>query len=129
VEFSERQGLFDKLDNLGKPTIAAVKCILQAVNRGLETSLENGYEIESGDVVLVRTGWIQFWRDRKKYLSVEKGVPGVIEDGAKFLAGKGIALTGSDTTAYDRVPAHRRSGRSQSPKARGHENAVEARGL
>lgn len=129
MEFSERQGLFDKLDNHGKPTIAALRCILKAVNRGLETSLENGYEIERGDVVLVRTGWIRFWGDRKKYLSVEKGVPGVIEDGAKFLAGKGIALTGSDKTAYDGVPPHHRSGRSQSPKARGHENAVEARSL
>jgi len=65
-----------------------------------------GVEIEEGDVVLIRTGWIKLWDDRQKYLSLEKGVPGIVEDGAKFLAKKRISLTGSDTTAYDRVPPH-----------------------
>jgi kynurenine formamidase len=63
-------------------------------------------EIEEGDVVLVRTGWTKFWNDRRKYLSVDKGVPGVVEDGAEFLAKKRISFTGSDTTAYDKVPPH-----------------------
>lgn len=63
-------------------------------------------EIEKGDVVLIRTGWIKYWRDRKKYLSIEKGVPGVIANGARYLAAKGISMTGSDTTAYDQVPPH-----------------------
>jgi kynurenine formamidase len=63
-------------------------------------------EIEEGDVVLVRTGWIRFWEDRQKYLSLERGVPGVIEDGAKFLAKRRISFTGADTTSYDKVPPH-----------------------
>ncbi len=62
--------------------------------------------IEEGDVVLIRTGWIRFWEDRQKYLSLEKGVPGVVENGARFLAQKKISFTGSDTTAYDKVPPH-----------------------
>jgi kynurenine formamidase len=65
-----------------------------------------GVNIEEGDVVLIRTGWMNFWDDRQKYLSLEKGVPGVIEDGAKFLAEKRISFTGIDTTTYDRVPPH-----------------------
>lgn len=65
-----------------------------------------GVEIEEGDVVLIRTGWIKFWNDRRKYLSIEEGVPGVVEDGAKYLAQKKISFTGSDTTAYDKVPPH-----------------------
>lgn len=65
-----------------------------------------GIEIEEGDVVLVRTGWIRFWDDRQSYLSIEEGVPGVVEDGAEFLAKKRISSTGSDTTAYDKVPPH-----------------------
>ncbi|UCE34881.1 MAG: cyclase family protein [Deltaproteobacteria bacterium] len=69
-------------------------------------SEDQGVEIEKGDVVLIRTGWMRFWDDRKKYLSVEKGVPGVIEDGANFLASREISFTGTDTTAYDRVPPH-----------------------
>lgn len=63
-------------------------------------------EIEEGDVVLVRTGWMRFWEDRQKYLSLEKGVPGVVEDGAKFLTKRRISFTGADTTAYEKVPPH-----------------------
>jgi kynurenine formamidase len=71
-----------------------------------EAARKEGVKIEEGDVVLIRTGWMKFWDDRRKYLSLEEGVPGVIEDGAKFLAQKRISFTGSDTTAYDRVPPH-----------------------
>ncbi len=63
-------------------------------------------EIEEGDVVLLRTGWMRFWENRQKYLSLEKGAPGVVEDGARFLAQKKISFTGTDTTAYERVPPH-----------------------
>jgi len=35
----------------------------------------------------------------------EEGVPGVVEDGARFLASKKIAFTGADTTAYEKVPS------------------------
>ena len=73
----------------------------------MEKAAENeGVKIEEGDVVLIRTGWIKFWDNRQKYLSLEKGVPGVVEDGARFLAQKRISFTGSDTTAYDKVPPH-----------------------
>jgi kynurenine formamidase len=71
-----------------------------------EAAEKEGVKIEEGDVVLIRTGWMKFWDDRRKYLSIEKGVPGVIEAGAKFLAQKRISFTGSDTTAYDKVPPH-----------------------
>jgi kynurenine formamidase len=75
--------------------------------REMEESAERqGVEIEEGSVVLVRTGWMRFWEDRQKYLSLEKGAPGVVEDGARFLAKKGVSFTGADTTAYDRVPPH-----------------------
>jgi kynurenine formamidase len=71
-----------------------------------EAAEKEGVKIEEGDVVLIRTGWMKFWDDRRKYLSIEKGVPGVIEGGAKFLVQKRISFTGSDTTAYDKVPPH-----------------------
>ena len=57
-------------------------------------------------MVLIRTGWMKFWDDRKKYLSIDQGVPGVVEEGAQFLASKGVSFTGTDTTAYDKVPPH-----------------------
>jgi kynurenine formamidase len=71
-----------------------------------EAAEKEGVKIEEGDVVLIRTGWIKFWDNRPKYLSIEEGVPGVVEDGARFLAQKKISFTGSDTTAYDKVPPH-----------------------
>lgn len=66
---------------------------------------KEGVAIEAGDVALVRTGWIRHWEDRQKYLSHEAGVPGVVEDGARFLAEKKISFTGSDTAAYEKVPS------------------------
>ncbi|HDR15478.1 MAG TPA: cyclase family protein [Desulfobacteraceae bacterium] len=76
-----------------------------------ENELKNAADKEGvspgkGDVVLIRTGWIQFWDDRKKYLSIDKGVPGVVEDGARYLASLKVAFTGTDTTAYEKVPPH-----------------------
>lgn len=65
---------------------------------------KQGVEIREGDVVLIRTGWSIYWSDRRKYLSHEEGVPGVVEDGAQFLASKKISFTGADTTAYEKVP-------------------------
>jgi len=75
-------------------------------NEMQKAAQNEGIEIQEGDVVLIRTGWMKFWDDRQKYLSLEKGVPGVVEDGARFLSEKRISFTGSDTTAYDKVPPH-----------------------
>jgi len=71
-----------------------------------QTVQKEGITIEKGDVALIRTGWIKYWSDIKKYLLVEKGVPGVTPDGGRYLVSSGISLTGSDTTAYDKVPPH-----------------------
>lgn len=63
-------------------------------------------QIQPGDVVLIRTGWIRYWEDRRKYLSIKEGVPGVVESGARFLASSRAGFVGSDTTAFERVPPH-----------------------
>jgi kynurenine formamidase len=77
-----------------------------AENEMARAATKEGVEVEEGDVVLIRTGWMRFWDDRSKFLSVENGVPGVVEEGARFLARKKISFTGSDTAAYDKVPPH-----------------------
>lgn len=61
-------------------------------------------QLRAGDVALVRTGWSQHFDDATRYLSKEKGVPGVTPDGARWLADAGVAATGSDTTAYEQIP-------------------------
>jgi kynurenine formamidase len=58
-----------------------------------------------GDVALVRTGWARHFDDAARYLGQDTGVPGVTEEGATWLADKGIVATGTDTTAYEQIPA------------------------
>lgn len=60
-----------------------------------------GLEIDSGDVVLIRTGWARRFDDADAYLGKDSGVPGLGVAAAKWLAGHGIAATGADTTAYE----------------------------
>jgi kynurenine formamidase len=58
-----------------------------------------------GDVALVRTGWARHFGDAARYLGHDTGVPGVTEEAANWLADKGIVATGTDTTAYEQIPA------------------------
>ncbi|MQA85820.1 MAG: cyclase family protein [Streptosporangiales bacterium] len=62
-----------------------------------------GVAVGRGDAVLVRTGWARYWDDAEAYIGHESGVPGVTEDGARWLAARGTAVTGADTTAYEHV--------------------------
>lgn len=59
----------------------------------------------AGDVALVRTGWARNFGDAATYLGHDTGVPGVAEDGAAWLAERGVVATGTDTTAYEQIPA------------------------
>lgn len=59
--------------------------------------------IQPGDVVLLRTGWAQFWRDSKTYISEVHG-PGPAIEGARWLGSRGIFAAGSDTVAFEHVP-------------------------
>jgi len=70
----------------------------------LQAALDRaGTRLQPSDVALVRTGWSRHFDDAARYLSKEKGVPGVTPDGARWLAEAGIVATGSDTTAYEQI--------------------------
>lgn len=81
------------------------------------TADRQGVAVGAGDVVLVRTGWGPRFDDgAASYLGLDTGVPGVGEDGARWLAGREVLAAGSDTVAFERVapgaghallPAHR----------------------
>ena len=58
-----------------------------------------------GDVALVRTGWARHFDDADTYLGHDTGVPGVTEEGARWLADLRVVATGTDTTAYEQIPA------------------------
>jgi kynurenine formamidase len=55
-----------------------------------------------GDAVLFHTGWGAHWDDAERYLAGEPG-PGLRL--ARWLAQRGVALTGCDTWSYGPVPA------------------------
>ena len=59
--------------------------------------------IHAGDVVLLRTGWAQFWRDSRRYINEVK-CPGPAIAGARWLSAKKPFATGADTIAFERVP-------------------------
>jgi len=61
-----------------------------------------GLEPEAGDAVFFHTGWGVHWDDGDSYLSGEPG-PGI--ELARWLAGRGVALSGCDTWSYGPVPA------------------------
>ena len=59
--------------------------------------------IEPGDVVLIRSGWAQHWKDREKFFGLASGVPGPGEEAARWLASHSVRATGSDTIAFEHV--------------------------
>ncbi|MGW0890239.1 cyclase family protein [Saccharopolyspora sp. NPDC002578] len=64
-----------------------------------------GAEPGPGDVAVVRTGWGRLFSDATAYVGKETGVPGMTVDGAQWLVERGIVATGTDTTAYEQIPA------------------------
>jgi kynurenine formamidase len=71
----------------------------------LDAALERAaVELRPGDAALVRTGWGRHFDDPEAFLGHSTGVPGPTEAGARWLADRGIRLTGSDTTAYEQIP-------------------------
>jgi kynurenine formamidase len=59
--------------------------------------------VEPGDVLLVRSGWGQLFEDGAAYLGSETGVPGVSEEGARWLAGHRPVAVGADSIAFERL--------------------------
>lgn len=80
------------------------------------TVRRQGVGIESGDVILIRSGWGRLFAEGVTYVGEESGVPGVGEAGASWLADMGAHAVGADTIAFERIapgggharlPAHR----------------------
>lgn len=65
----------------------------------------SGRTLQPGDAALVRTGWAQLWDDPEGFLSHDAGVPGPNEAACEWLAARGVVVVGSDTTAFEYIPA------------------------
>lgn len=66
-------------------------------------SAARGLEIRPGDVVLLRTGWAQYFREPSRFLAEGRG-PGPSLNGAKWLSSRGVFAAGSDTLAFEKIP-------------------------
>lgn len=64
-----------------------------------------GSRIAPGSAILIRTGWAQLWDDPHAFLSHDDGVPGPDEAACQWLADRGARVVGSDTTAFELIPA------------------------
>lgn len=69
----------------------------------VEAEREAGVEVRSGDAVLVRSGWAQYFDDAGAFVGHETGVPGPTEEAARWLAGRGVRATGAETIAYEQI--------------------------
>ena len=74
---------------------------------------ERAGRIPTGAIVLVQTGWGQYWGNRAEYLGSEKQddasdlhFPGIAADAAELLAGqREVAMVGIDTASLDHGPS------------------------
>lgn len=64
-----------------------------------------GVSLAQGDCVLIRTGWIKHFYNPRAYVSHERGCPGLVEDGARWLAERKVVCVGSDTLALEKTPS------------------------
>jgi kynurenine formamidase len=78
---------------------------LEAASSAAKTS------IRAGDVVLLRTGWARYFGNTARYVTGGQGHvvtgPGPEIEGARWLSERGVFAAGSDTIAFEKVPAAR----------------------
>jgi kynurenine formamidase len=72
--------------------------------RDLELACDSqGVEVRAGDVVFVRTGYLQMWFEQNKK-EIGFSQPGLSKDGAQWLADRDVVAVGSDNTAVEVLP-------------------------
>ncbi|HEY7305055.1 MAG TPA: cyclase family protein [Bryobacteraceae bacterium] len=66
-------------------------------------SQASNIEIGMGDIVLLRTGWAQFFHDPKRYIN-NTVAPGPGIEAARWFSARKIFAAGSDTVVFEKVP-------------------------
>lgn len=83
----------------GRPLESGEAITVETIERALERQAS---PILPGDVVLLRTGWAQYYRlDNERFLG---GWPGIGLEAARWLAGLGVVAVGADTHALEVWP-------------------------
>jgi kynurenine formamidase len=63
-----------------------------------------GVQIRPGDVLLVRTGWLEFFASLRRGAAVPYEQPGISLDAVEFVADHDIAVVGADNAAVEVIP-------------------------
>lgn len=63
---------------------------------------DTGLAIRTGDVVLIRTGWMQDFEDAETYMT---NAPGLGMDAARYLADAGAMVVGADNLSFEAFPS------------------------
>lgn len=71
-----------------------------------KTIAAQAVSIEKNDIVLIRTGWANYWNEPSRFVSNPDGTAGPNLEAAQWLSSKGILLAGSDTLAFEKMPSH-----------------------
>jgi kynurenine formamidase len=90
--------LLNVLDDDGKALAKGTPVTRERLQR---SAARAGLTIERGDVVLVRTGWIETMLADPHYYD---GEPGIDVEAARWLADAGAAVIGSDNFAVEHIP-------------------------
>ena len=90
--------LLDVLDASGNALAKGTPVTREQLAQSAERA---GVVIGRGDVVLIRTGWIETMLDDPHYYD---GEPGIDVEAARWLAEAGVAVIGSDNFAVEHIP-------------------------
>ncbi len=91
--------LVDLVHVFGAPLAASTAVSPEDLQRGV---LDKNVELEPGDAVLIRTGWMESRTPGSNYFADE---PGINEDSARWLAERDVALVGADNYAVEQQSA------------------------
>lgn len=98
------------LDIAGQMNLDALPADFAITPEHLDAALKAAKTtIQPGDVVLLRTGWARYFSNTPRYLTGGQGHavtgPGPEIDAARWLSERGVFAAGSDTIAFEKVPA------------------------
>jgi len=91
------------LDIAGLEGVEALPQDFEVTPQHLDAATDDR-EIHPGDIVLLRTGWAQYWTEPARFVADGHG-PGPSVAGAGWLSQRHVFAAGSDTLAFEKIPS------------------------
>jgi len=101
--FAGRAVLLDVAGHLGLPWLPPGHVVTRAELEACAAAA--GVEVRAGDILLVRTGWLDWWRQADATeRATAGGQPGIGLDAVTFIRDHDIAAVGADNSAVEVMP-------------------------